>query len=76
MVTIAVRDTGIGVAVADQERIFEKFVRIAPAATPGTGLGLPISRELARLHGGDLTVASDPGRGSTFPVSIPPASAR
>jgi signal transduction histidine kinase len=73
MVTIAVRDTGTGVALGDQERIFEKFVRIAPAATPGTGLGLPISRELARLHGGDLTVASTPNRGSTFTVRIPQA---
>jgi signal transduction histidine kinase len=68
---IAVRDTGPGVAAADQERIFEKFVRIATSTTPGTGLGLPISRELARLHGGDVTVESAPERGSTFTVRIP-----
>ncbi|HLO35294.1 MAG TPA: ATP-binding protein, partial [Candidatus Deferrimicrobium sp.] len=57
----------------DFERIFEKFVRIAPGATPGTGLGLPISRELARLHAGDLTVESTTGAGSTFTVRIPGA---
>jgi signal transduction histidine kinase len=70
-VAIAVRDSGHGIAPEDQERIFEKFVRIAGPGTPGTGLGLPISRELARLHGGDLTVESTPGLGSTFTVRIP-----
>ena len=68
---IGVRDSGQGIAVGDLERIFEKFVRIAGPGTPGTGLGLPISRELARLHGGDLTVESTPGFGSTFTVRIP-----
>jgi len=72
-VEITVRDTGPGIEQADQERIFEKFVRIASEATPGTGLGLPISRELARLHGGDLTVESSPGVGSSFVVRIPRA---
>jgi signal transduction histidine kinase len=73
VVEIAVRDTGPGIEPADLERIFEKFVRIASAATPGTGLGLPISRELARLHGGDLTVESSPGLGSAFIIRIPRA---
>jgi signal transduction histidine kinase len=68
---ITVRDSGQGIAQDDQERIFEKFVRIAGPETPGTGLGLPISRELARLHGGDVTVDSTPGFGSTFTVRIP-----
>jgi signal transduction histidine kinase len=68
---IAVRDSGPGIALEDQERIFEKFVRIAGPGTPGTGLGLPISRELARLHGGDLTVDSTPGIGSAFTLRIP-----
>jgi signal transduction histidine kinase len=72
-VAITVRDSGAGIAIADQERIFEKFVRIAGAATPGTGLGLSISRELARLHGGDLVVDSTPGIGSSFTVRIPRA---
>jgi len=71
VVAITVRDTGPGIAPADQERIFEKFVRIAATATPGTGLGLPISRELARLHGGDVTVESGAGSGSAFTVRLP-----
>ncbi|MBA2380955.1 MAG: hypothetical protein H0V73_02500 [Chloroflexi bacterium] len=76
MVAIEIRDSGLGISPADQERIFEKFVRIAPAATPGTGLGLTISRELARLHGGDLTVASTVGLGSTFTIRVPLAAER
>jgi signal transduction histidine kinase len=72
-VEIVIRDSGPGIEPADQERIFEKFVRIASAATPGTGLGLAISRELARLHGGDLTVESSPGLGSAFIVRLPRA---
>jgi signal transduction histidine kinase len=76
IVAITIRDSGPGIEVADQERIFEKFVRNAVAATPGTGLGLSISRELARLHGGDLTVESMPGLGSTFTVLLPQAVGR
>jgi signal transduction histidine kinase len=76
LAAIAVRDTGVGIAPPDLERIFEKFVRIAGPDVPGTGLGLPISRELARLHGGDLSVESAPGLGSTFTVRIPLADAR
>jgi signal transduction histidine kinase len=68
---IAIRDSGRGIAVEDHERIFEKFERIAGPATPGTGLGLSISRELAHHHGGDLTVESTLGLGSTFTVTIP-----
>ena len=71
LVEIAVVDTGVGIDPADHERIFEKFVRIGGPEIPGTGLGLPISRELARLHGGSLTLESAPGRGSTFTVRIP-----
>ena len=74
MARIDVRDSGIGVAEADIERIFETFVRIAGPAYPGTGLGLAISRELARLHGGDLTVESTVGIGSTFTVHLPVAA--
>ena len=71
--SIAVRDTGPGVAPADHERIFEKFTRLADPAIPGSGLGLAISRELARLHGGDVTVESGIGGGSTFVVHVPSA---
>ena len=70
-VEIRVHDSGVGIAAHDQSRIFEKFVRIADPAVPGTGLGLTVARELARLHGGDLTVTSTVGHGSTFNVSIP-----
>jgi signal transduction histidine kinase len=71
---IVIRDTGSGIAPEDQERIFEKFTRIADPAIPGTGLGLAISRELARLHGGDVTVESRPGDGSAFIVRLPIAN--
>lgn len=73
-VRIDVRDTGIGLSAADQERLFEKFFRSPnPAAQEagGTGLGLAITRELIRLHGGDVTVTSQPRAGSTFTVTLP-----
>ena len=74
MARIDVRDSGIGIAEADRERIFEAFVRTAGPAYPGPGLGLAISRELARLHTGDLTVESTVGLGSTFSVRVPLAA--
>jgi two-component system, OmpR family, sensor kinase len=70
-VVIAVTDAGPGIAPDDQQRIFEEFVQL-PGTTPGgTGLGLPISRRLAELLGGTLTVESTLGRGSTFLVTLP-----
>jgi signal transduction histidine kinase len=72
--TVAVRDSGIGIAAADHDRIFEKFVRIAGPAVPGTGLGLAIARDLARLHGGDITLDSALERGSTFVLRLPIAA--
>ena len=74
-VEIRVRDSGIGIASEDLERIFDRFVRIAGPSVAGTGLGLAIARELARLHGGDLTVESTVGIGSTFTVHLPPGEA-
>jgi signal transduction histidine kinase len=74
-VRIDVVDSGIGIASAEHERVFERFHRGATADAPGTGLGLAIAREYSRLHGGDITVESAPGAGSRFSVLLPGAAA-
>lgn len=73
-VIFSVSDTGIGIAPADQERIFEDFIQIESSLqkqVKGTGLGLPLSRKLTELLCGSLSVKSQLGQGSTFTVSIP-----
>lgn len=70
-VTVDVVDTGCGIPVEDQERIFEEFQRLEPDRARGAGIGLAISRRIARLLGGDLTVRSVPGEGSTFSLWLP-----
>lgn len=77
-VAFAVRDTGIGIAPADQARVFDEFAQVdhpLQRRTKGTGLGLPLSRRLAELLGGTLTLASVPGEGSTFTLRVPRAYA-
>ena len=72
---IRVTDTGPGIAPENRERIFHEFEQVTgTAARGGTGLGLPISRKLARLLGGDLLVESTVGAGSTFILRLPPAA--
>jgi PAS domain S-box-containing protein len=75
-VRVVVRDTGIGIAADQLERIFEPFVQVRADLTrtaEGTGLGLAISRDLARGMEGDLTVESTPGVGSAFTLTLPAA---
>jgi signal transduction histidine kinase len=72
-ITVTVRDTGIGMAADDLDRLFGEFVRIKNEKTSrieGSGLGLSILRRLARLYGGDVTVASTPGEGSVFTLTL------
>src|SRR5262249_44760950 len=73
-IELAVADTGIGMTAEQQAKLFEEFTQ-ADATTAqrfgGTGLGLAITRKLARLMGGDVTVASEPGKGSVFTVRLP-----
>ena len=73
-IELAVVDTGIGMTAEQQAKLFEEFSQ-ADAATAqrfgGTGLGLAITRKLARMMGGDVTVASEPGKGSVFKVRLP-----
>ncbi|MFY9342075.1 MAG: ATP-binding protein [Planctomycetota bacterium] len=74
-VEVAVIDTGIGMAPGTVTRLFEPFTQADASTTRrfgGTGLGLAISRRLARLLGGDLTAAAEPGRGSTFTLTVDP----
>ena len=73
-VTFRVRDTGIGIAPQDQDRLFQEFAQIPnrlQAKVRGTGLGLSLSRRLAELLGGTVGVSSTPGEGSTFWVTVP-----
>jgi signal transduction histidine kinase len=76
---VSVKDEGLGIAKEDMPVLFTRFGRVSTPETdslPGTGLGLYLGRQLARLHGGEITVDSEPGRGSNFtlylPVTTPP----
>jgi CheY-like chemotaxis protein/anti-sigma regulatory factor (Ser/Thr protein kinase) len=77
-VHIEVRDTGIGIALEDQEHIFERFFRAddpVVQSSSGSGLGLPIVKSLVNMHGGDIWVESEPGVGSTFTFTLPTVEA-
>ena len=71
---IVVTDSGVGIALEDQARIFERFYRVDPSRsreTGGTGLGLAIVKHIAINHGGEISVFSKPGLGSTFTLTLP-----
>ena len=73
-VMLRVRDTGVGIAPENLERIFEPFWQADQGLARehgGSGLGLSVARQLARLLGGDVTVRSAPGSGSTFSFRLP-----
>ncbi|HEX2907925.1 MAG TPA: HAMP domain-containing sensor histidine kinase, partial [Phototrophicaceae bacterium] len=74
LLTIVVKDTGIGIDPAQLPQIFDLFYRADPARaldSGGVGVGLSIARLIAEAHGGGITVSSEPGRGSTFKLTIP-----
>jgi len=73
-IELAVADTGIGMTGEQQAKLFQDFTQadsLTARRYGGTGLGLAISRKLARMMGGDVTVASEPGKGSVFTVRLP-----
>ncbi|WP_245854762.1 sensor histidine kinase [Flavimobilis soli] len=77
-VELSVVDQGIGISSDQQERIFERFYRVDPARsreTGGTGLGLSIVKHVVADHGGEISIWSEPGQGSTFTIKIPAARA-
>jgi signal transduction histidine kinase len=71
-VIVQVRDTGIGIAAGDIDRVFDRFHALnGEGCRGGSGLGLTIAREIARAHQGDITVESAEGSGSCFTVTLP-----
>jgi signal transduction histidine kinase len=73
-ITIAVTDTGIGMTVEQMGKLFQEFSQASSSTASrygGTGLGLAISRRFCQMMGGDITVESEPGRGSTFTIRLP-----
>ena len=75
-IALSVSDTGPGIPEDKRELIFEEYTRLQPEAQQGAGIGLAISRRIARLMGGDLGVESEMGRGSTFTLWLPASGPR
>ncbi|MFO8006298.1 MAG: ATP-binding protein, partial [Candidatus Brocadiia bacterium] len=77
-VSVTVSDTGVGISLEDQEKVFGKFTQVGANLTdkpPGTGIGLAICREIVEESGGKIWVQSAPGEGSTFGFTLPLATA-
>jgi protein-histidine pros-kinase len=72
-VCLRIKDSGPGIPADMQSRIFEPFRQLREGSSEGVGLGLAISRTLARASGGDVSVESEPGDGATFIVRLPRA---
>jgi signal transduction histidine kinase len=73
-IEVSVQDTGLGIAADELEKVFEKFYRSNDPRVQeqtGTGLGLALSQEVVRLHGGKITVESEINKGSTFMMTLP-----
>jgi signal transduction histidine kinase len=73
-IDVSVSDLGLGIPKAEQQRIFEKFYRGNTAAVQkirGSGIGLSITKRVAEMHGGEVLVESEPGKGSIFTLRIP-----
>jgi two-component system, sensor histidine kinase and response regulator len=72
-VVVSVTDTGVGIPEADLARLFDAFYRgqAASSGVGGAGIGLAVTRRIVEAHGGTITAASDPGRGSTFVIALP-----
>ena len=72
--TVRISDTGIGISLEDQKRIFERFFKADRSHSrkyDGSGMGLAIVKQIVSLHQGDIRVESEPGQGTTFIVTLP-----
>jgi signal transduction histidine kinase len=79
LAVVEVADTGMGIAPEDQERLFDRFFRTAAAnhmAIPGTGLGLAIAKAIVEGHDGSISIASEPGHGTTVRLELPAHAAK
>jgi NtrC-family two-component system sensor histidine kinase KinB len=74
-VVLTVSDTGVGIPVEYQPHVFDRFFRIpGHSEETGTGLGLAITKEVVNAHGGEIVCRSEPGKGTTFEITLPPCA--